>query len=107
MSEPITRMKNLIPSLPEKDIELGFKFLEKRDFQSLQELVDSARYKVKKSQDSGNPKPQYANIDMGKLNELKAEVDTYAYQLLLPEQEEEEGCTDFDEEEMWGGDCYE
>lgn len=106
MSEPIQRMKNLIPHLPEKDIKLGFKFLDDRDFDSLQELVDSARYKVKKSQDSGNPKPQYADIDMGKLNELKAEVDTYTYQLRLPDQEDEP-CTDFDTEEMWGGDCYE
>ena len=105
MSEPIQRMRGLIPCLPKRDIELGHKFLDTRDFESLQQLVDSARYKVKKSQDSGNPKPQYANIDMGKLNELKAEVDTYAYQLMLPEQEDEP-CSDFDEEEMWGGDCY-
>ena len=56
MSEAVERMKALMDSLPERDIPLGHKFLNERDFDSLKELVDSAIYKVKKSLKSGNPR---------------------------------------------------
>lgn len=71
-------------SLPERDIPLGHKFLEKRDFDQLKELVDSALYKVKRSIGSENPKEEYLRVDLEKLNELKAEVDMYVMQLEVP-----------------------
>lgn len=100
MSNPIERMKNLVNYLPSKDIILGKKFIESRDFESLQELVDSARYKIKKNLASGNPKEEYTKIDLGKLDDLKAEVDSYAMVLNLPDEEEsyEEYEDDWEEE---------
>lgn len=99
MSEPVIRIRELIPALPAKDIALGYKFLDKRDFESLQELVDSAEYKVKKSLNSANnPKPEYTSIDLEKLSSLKAEVMTYCLQLEIPEQEEFE---DYGDTETW------
>ena len=70
------------------------------DFESLQELVDSARYKIKKNLASGNPKEEYTKIDLGKLNDLKAEVDSYAMVLNLPDEEDsyEEYEDDWEEE---------
>ena len=47
MSEPVERMKALMCSLPERDLPLGYKFLNERDFDSLKELIDSAIYKVR------------------------------------------------------------
>lgn len=81
MSEPVNRMKALVGSLPERDIPLGYKFLEKRDFGQLKELVDSALYKVKKSQRSENPKEEYLKVNLEDLSRLKSEVDMYIVQL--------------------------
>lgn len=100
MSNPVERMKKLINYLPNKDIELGKKFIENRDFESLQELVNSARYKIKKNLSSINPKEEYTKIDLGKLDDLKAEVDSYAMVLNLSDEEEsyEEYENDWEEE---------
>lgn len=101
MSNPVERMKKLINYLPNKDIELGLKFIENRDFESLQELVNSARYKIKKNLSSANPKEEYIKIDLGKLDDLKAEVDSYAMVLnLLDEEELYEECENDWEEEL-------
>lgn len=88
MSKPVDRIKALISSLPERDIPLGHKFLDKRDFDSLKELVDSAMYKVKKSQRSENPKEIYAKISLEDLSRLKSEVDMYIVQIELPSEED-------------------
>lgn len=88
MSNPVERMKSLVNYLPGKDIALGKKFIENRDFEFLQELVDSARYKIKKNLASGNPKEEYTKIDLGKLDDLKAEVDSYVMVLNLSDEEE-------------------
>ena len=77
-------MKELIPSLPEKDIELGFKFLEKRDFESLHDLVKSAIVKVRRSQSSAKPREEYKNIDLDSLMELNGEIGFYRSILEYP-----------------------
>lgn len=77
MSKPIDRMSVLIPSLPEKDIPLGHKFLRDRDFDSLKELVDSAIYKVKKSRSNESSKDKYSEVNLEDLSKLKSEVDLY------------------------------
>ena len=48
-----------------------------RDYDSLQSLVGSAIYKIEKNLISNNPKEEYLLIDIVKLNELKAEIDSY------------------------------
>ena len=100
MSEPVERMKALMDSLPERDIPLGHKFLNERDFDSLKELVDSAIYKVKKSLKSGNPKEEYMKVNLEDLNMLKSEVDMYIIQLKIPEDDMYDEDLDFDDCEI-------
>ena len=85
MSEPVKRMKALMCSLPERDIPLGHKFLNERNFDSLKELVDSAIYKVRRSLKSDNPKEEYLKVNLEDLSKLKSEVDIYYDQWEIPE----------------------
>lgn len=94
--EPIDRIKALIPSLPEGDAKLAHKFLNSRDFESLQLLVDSSLVRVKKGLSKENPKEEYLKADLGEMRKLKSEIDTYCEALELPKQEEYE---DFSSEE--------
>ena len=94
--EPIDIIKALIPSLPEGDAKLAHKFLNSRDFESLQLLVDSSLVRVKKGLSKESPKEEYLRADIGEMRKLKLEVDTYCEALELPEQEE---CEDFSSEE--------
>ena len=100
MSEPVERIKALMDSLPERDIPLGHKFLNERDFDSLKELVDSAIYKVKKSLKSDNPKEEYRKVNLEDLNMLKSEVDMYIIQLEIPEDDMYNEDLDFDDCEI-------
>ena len=94
--EPIDIIKALIPSLPKGDAKLAYKFLNSRDFESLQLLVDSSLVRVKKGLSKESPKEEYLKADLGQMRKLKLEVDTYCEALELPEQEEYE---DFNSEE--------
>lgn len=94
--EPIDRIKALIPSLPEGDARLAHKFLNSRDFESLQLLVDSSLVRVKKGLSKENPKEEYLKADLGEMRKLKSEIDIYCEAFELPEQEEYE---DFNSEE--------
>ena len=89
MSEPIDRIKTLIPSLPEGDARLAHKFLNSRDFESLQLLVDSSLVRVKRGLIKENHKEEYLKADLEEMRKLKSEVDTYCEALELPEQEGE------------------
>ena len=81
MSNTLTNIVKLLPSLPVKDIKLGEIFLVKRDFESLKALVDSALIKVKRNLRTETPREDYLKIDLDTLNMLKAEVDIYVMQL--------------------------
>ena len=94
--EPIDRIKALIPSLPGGDVKLAHRYLNSRDFESLQLLVDSSLVRVKKGLSKESPKEEYLKADLGEMRKLKSEVDTYCEALELPEQEEYE---DFSSEE--------
>ena len=94
--KPIDRIKALIPSLPGGDVELAHRYLNSRDFESLQLLVDSSLVRVKKGLSKESPKEEYLKADLGEMRKLKSEVDTYCEALELPEQEEYE---DFSSEE--------
>lgn len=94
--EPIDRIGALIPSLPEGDAKLAYKFLNSRNFESLQLLVDSSLVRVKKGLSKENPKEGYLKADLGEMRKLKSEVDTYCEALELPEQD---GYEDFSSEE--------
>lgn len=89
--QPIDRMKGLIKELPKSDWTLGEKFIAERNFESLQELVDSAIYKVRKGLRKEFPKEEYLNVNLTELSILKSEVDNYVLQLeLLINVDEEE-----------------
>lgn len=77
IKSPLERIKSLLKYLPQRDIQYANKFISMRDYDSLQSLVGSAVYKIEKNLMSNNPKEEYLLIDIVKLNELKAEIDSY------------------------------
>lgn len=83
----VERMRALTNNLPNSDIVLANTFIDTRDFESLQELVDSAIIRAKKSLRSDNPKEEYLCLDMDDLAVLKSEVDVYVEQLSIPSME--------------------
>lgn len=95
---PVERMRNLIKYLPKSDLVLSQRFIDCRDFESLQELVDSAIIKIRKNLRSSTPKEEYINLDVDELNQLKAEVDVYLEQLQIPYQEDIDKFENYDEE---------
>ena len=95
--EPINIIKALIPSLPRGDVKLAHRYLNSRDFESLQLLVDSSLVRVKKGLSKESPKEEYLKADLGEMRKLKSEIDTYCEALELPEQGGE--YEDFNSEE--------
>lgn len=98
MSTPTERIVKLVPQLPTKDIPIAERLIKGRDFCSLKELIDSAIYKVKKSQKSLEPKEEYKNIDLEELSRLKSEVDSYLVLLGEDIEPSEDDETDFAQE---------
>lgn len=94
--EPVNRIRTLIPSLPEGDIELAYKFLNDRDFDSLQLLINSSLVRVKKDLNRENPREEYLKADLGGMEKLKLEIDLYCEVFELLEQD---GCDGFSSEE--------
>lgn len=80
----INKIKNLLVSLPASDIALGEKFLKKRDFESLQFLVDSAIIRTKKGLSKDVVKQEYLDADMEGMKQLQVEVNDYCVGLELP-----------------------
>lgn len=77
-SPQVQKIRKLISFLPEKDIPIGNKLLEARDWEELQNLVSSAIVKIEKANDKGSDK--YTNVDIGSLYDLQAAIpDTYSY----------------------------
>lgn len=73
MESPLVqRIRKLIPSLPEKDIPIGNKLLEARDWEELQNLVSSAIIKIERANSKGDDR--YANIDLPSLYCLQAYI---------------------------------
>lgn len=68
----VQRIRKLIPSLPEKDIPIGNKLLEARDWEELQNLVSSAIVKIERANSKGDDR--YTNIDLPSLYCLQAYI---------------------------------
>lgn len=80
MESPILNsIRKLIPKLPEKDISIANRYIEDRDFESLQDLVDSAIIRIKKDKRKDNPK--YSHIDLASLDRLSVLISDYASKL--------------------------
>lgn len=71
-SPQVQRIRKLIPSLPEKDIPIGNKLLEARNWEELQNLVSSAIVKIERATSKGDNR--YANIDLPSLHDLQASI---------------------------------
>lgn len=80
----IQKIRANINNLPEKDIPIAHKYLSQRDFESLQDLVDSAIRKVEKSR-THKAKPElqerYKDIDIFKLQEMSLAITEYSSKL--------------------------
>jgi hypothetical protein len=80
MESPVLQsIRKLIPELPERDIPICTKYLGIRDFDSLQDLVDSAIIKVKR--DRKKTEPRYPHINIDNLNRLSMLITDYASKL--------------------------
>ena len=71
-SSQVQRIRKLISSLPEKDIPIGNKLLEARNWEELQNLVSSAIVKMERATSKGDGR--YANIDLPSLYDLQASI---------------------------------
>lgn len=71
-SPQVQRIRKLIPSLPEKDIPIGNKLLEARNWEELQNLVSSAIVKIERANSKGDSR--YADIDLPSLYDLQASI---------------------------------
>lgn len=74
---PNKTINNLINKLPPKDISIAKKLIEKRDFNSLFELVNSAIIKIEKSLDIDQVNSEYINLDIEALYELQNTINNY------------------------------
>lgn len=70
----IQKIRTLIPSLPDKDVPLGNKFLEARDWEELHNLVTSAITRIERATIRRDDK--YANVNL---------ADLYNLQSLIPD----------------------
>lgn len=77
----LTDIERLIYALPTKDIELANKFIRERNFEFLQDLVNSAVYKVKRSKTIGDVSNPLMSVDIDNLLSLKSAVDIYCMRL--------------------------
>lgn len=77
----LTDIKRLIYALPTKDIELANKFIRERNFEFLQDLVNSAVYKVKRAKTIGDVSSSLMSVDIDNLLSLKSTVDIYCMRL--------------------------
>lgn len=74
---PNKTINNLINKLPLKDISIAKKLIEKRDFNSLFELVNSAIIKIEKSLYIDQVNSEYINLDIEALYELQNTINNY------------------------------
>ena len=77
----LTDIERLIYALPTKDIELANKFIRERNFEFLQDLVNSAVYKVKRAKTIGDVSNPLMSVDIDSLLHLKSAVDIYCMRL--------------------------
>lgn len=80
-------MKELVSTLPEKDAKLVKKYLEKRDFQSVLEIVESDIYKAERAKDERLE--EVPDDYIVALTEMKGELMTYMSYLEVPDNSDD------------------
>lgn len=79
MNNPLKRIKELIPVLPEKDAKLCMDYLSKRNFEYILEIVESDIYKARRENTEDLPDDYLSS-----LGELRCELQTYMSYLDVP-----------------------
>ena len=80
-------MKELVSTLPEKDAKLVKKYLEKRDFQSVLEIVESD---IDKAERAKYERPEEVPDDyIVSLTEMKGELMIYMSYLEVPDNSDD------------------
>lgn len=77
------QMLTLVSMLPLPDRDIAIELIEKRDFDTLQELVSSAIIRTEKNLNSDSPKEVYLNANITGMNSLLSIIDSY---LLIEEE---------------------
>lgn len=87
MGNPLNRVKELVPTLPEKDAKLVKKYLEERNFESALEIVESDIYKAEKARmvRLEEVPDDYTTA----LTELRCELLTYMSYLDVPDNSDD------------------
>lgn len=84
MKNPLKRVEELIPILPEKDAKLCANYLSKRNFEYILEIVESDIYKAKRKNPDELPDDYTTS-----LIELKDELVTYMSYLDVPDNSDD------------------
>lgn len=74
-TEEIQKIRNYIKELPSKDVTIGNKLLDERNWEELNNLVYSATVRIEKAELKGSDK--YANINLNALYELLTIITKY------------------------------
>jgi hypothetical protein len=78
----IDKIRDLLQYLPIRDIKIAKEYFNKRDFESLQEIIDSALIKIEKNLEKEIPNKEYLNLNTDALIVLKSHVDSICITLL-------------------------
>lgn len=78
--KPIDKIKKLLGYLSKEDLQLAHLFIERRDFEDLKDLVDSAIYRIDRKNLS---EEELKTVHMEELLKLKSEVDWYVAKIDL------------------------
>ena len=105
---PFKRITRLLVSLPSSDLKFGQKYLDKRDYESLQLLINSALHNIEKAWAAVTPSKKQETLrnefpmdgdKLAQLETLKGEVDEYSEFLRIALGDEYEYAYDDDPEE--------
>ena len=84
MNNPLKRIRELIPVLPEKDAKLCMDYLSKRNFEYILEIVESDIYKARMKNVEDLPDDYLSS-----LGELRSELQTYMSYLDVPDNSDD------------------
>lgn len=76
-NQVLQQIRKLIPNLPEKDIVIANRYLANRNFDALQDLVDSLIMRIKSSRRKKMNQEKYADMDMSALQNLSVLIMDY------------------------------
>ena len=69
----------LVKALPEPDRYIAINLIERRDFETLKELVESAIIKTERSLNTDSPKEVYINTDITQMQSLLSITESYLF----------------------------